>query len=353
MTMKMPFPIRLILLSALMAAPLKAASEAWEDIAPADAKLMGDYEGEWTDPPEGHYYAGNRMVAAQVINIGKERYRIVIMQELNRRAHTYVETVAEADGEKIVFKEGNWSGEITPEGFSGSVEQGNNTIHFAMERGVRSVPALGKNPPDGAVVLFDGSNLDAWQHPDGRDVTWHLLEDGVMEVSKRDNEAEPPVGGDIITRENYTDVFLHVEFRYPVEPERRGTDRGNSGVFLQNTYEVQILNSYGLEGLWNEGGALYKVWPPQVNASFAPMEWQVYEIRYRAPRWEGDEKVENARITVHHNGLLIHNDVEIPYGTTHFATGRGNEPQDAAPIRLQDHGNPIQFRNIWLVDEAP
>jgi len=350
--MNPPRPSLLLALATLILPNLNANSEAWHNIAAADLKLMGDYEGKWVDPPEHHYYYGNPMIAAQVINTGPERYRIVLMQELNRRATTYVETTANADGESISFVEGDWSGEITPDGFNGSVVQGDNTIHFTMERANRPSPTLGMAPPENAIILFDGSNFDAWRHPDDREVTWHMLEDGTMEVSKRDNNANPPTGGDIVTRDNFTDLTLHIEFRYPVEPERHSQDRGNSGVFLQDTYEVQILNSYGLNGLWNEAGALYKVLPPQVNAAYPPLEWQTYDISYRAPRFNGDAKTENARITVHHNGILIHNDVEIPYATVHAALGRNNEPKNPAPIRLQDHSNPIQFRNIWLIDQA-
>jgi hypothetical protein len=194
-------------------------------------------------------------------------------------------------------------------------------------------------PPEGALVLFDGSNLDAWERRDGKGkATWKLIGDGSMEVR----------GGDIVTRQKFDGSFrLHVEFRVPYMPNARGQGRGNSGVYLQGRYEVQVLDSYGLESKNNDCGAIYEVAAPRVNACKAPTVWQSYDITFHAPRCENGKKVEPARVTVVHNGVLIHDDVKIPVDYTR--AGMPGDPCTPGPILLQDHGNPVQYRNIWLL----
>jgi len=137
-------------------------------------------------------------------------------------------------------------------------------------------------------------------------------------------------------------------------PSARGQQRGNSGVFFQSTYEVQILDSYGLEGYYNECGALYKVAAPKVNACAPPLQWQTYDIIYRAPRHDANGKlVEFPRMTVRHNGVLIHNDQEMPWRTDWKEEGRLKPaPTEPGNIKMQAHGNYVQFRNIWAVDLA-
>jgi hypothetical protein len=178
-----------------------------------------------------------------------------------------------------------------------------------------------------------------------------LLENGAMEVrsARSKEDRDQGIGGDIETKEKFGDCRIHLEFRYPVEPGKSGQGRGNSGFFFQGSYEVQVLNSYGLGGLWNECGALYKTSPPQVNAARPPMEWQTYDIDYKASVWKDGKIVSAPRITVRHNGQLIHNDAEIPHATAHAFATRGNVPKGDGPIRLQDHSNAIQYRNIWLI----
>jgi hypothetical protein len=168
--------------------------------------------------------------------------------------------------------------------------------------------------------------------------TWKLLDKGVMEVK----------GGNIMTRQKYDGHFkLHVEFRVPYMPKAKGQGRGNSGVYVQGRYEVQILDSYGLPSKNNDCGAIYEVAAPRVNACKAPTVWQSYDIEFHAPRCEGGKKVEPARMTVWHNGVKIHDNVKIP--TDNTRAGMGGDPCKPGPIMLQDHGNPVQFRNIWLL----
>ncbi|MBN2451656.1 MAG: DUF1080 domain-containing protein [Lentisphaeria bacterium] len=156
-----------------------------------------------------------------------------------------------------------------------------------------------------------------------------------------------PKGGSLVSREIFQDHRLHLEFRTPFMPAARGQGRGNSGVYLQGRYEVQILDSFGLEGLDNECGGIYRVARPRVNMCAPPTQWQTYDIDFRAPRFDADgRKTEPARITCRHNGVVIHQDLAIPGPT---GGGSGDNLDQPGPLLLQDHGNPVQFRNIWVL----
>ncbi|MDY7108430.1 MAG: DUF1080 domain-containing protein [Planctomycetota bacterium] len=198
-------------------------------------------------------------------------------------------------------------------------------------------------PPDGTIVLFDGRDFSHWIGADGTPVRWKIVRD-TMEIV--------PGTGSLVTRTPFRDFLLHVEFNLPQPPaEARGQARSNSGVYIQRCYEVQILDSFGIEAGRRDGGALYGFKAPDQNACRPPGEWQSYDITFRSPRWEGEgataRKVENARITVLHNGVPIHDDVELPNKT---GAGRPEGPEPG-PILLQDHGHPVRFRNIWLVPQ--
>jgi len=214
---------------------------------------------------------------------------------------------------------------------------------FGMSKVVRLSPTLGARPPEGAIVLFNGKDFKQWKHPNkkpGEDkVKWELV-DGAMKVRPRT--------GSIITRKQFTDVKLHIEFRTPFMPDKRGQGRGNSGVYLQGRYEVQVLDSYGLEGLDNECGGIYKVGQPLVNMCAPPTQWQTYDITFRAPRFDAAGKsISKPTLTVIHNGFKVHDKTEAKGPTTASLGGKASEP---GPIYLQDHGNPMEFRNIWLVE---
>ena len=167
---------------------------------------------------------------------------------------------------------------------------------------------------------------------------WKLLDNGVMEV--RD--------GGIVSKHAFKDHTLHVEFRTPFMPEAEGQGRGNSGVYLQGRYEVQILDSYGLKGETNECGGIYQVAVPRVNMAAPPLQWQTYDITFKAPRFdENGVKTKDAQITVLHNGVMIHKNQSIPFPT---AANIGGDIREAQGLHLQDHGNPVQFRNIWAIE---
>jgi len=197
-------------------------------------------------------------------------------------------------------------------------------------------------PPPGARVLFDGTDLSQWQNRKGGPAGW-TLGPGYMEVK--------PGNGDIITRERFQDYYLHLEFWLPLMPEAKGQARANSGVYNQGRIEVQILDSYGQPPRDNEAGGIYKVATPLRNASKKPERWQAYDIYYRAPRIGPDGKqTRRGQITVRHNGFLIHDHVEFDAQTTTSGLPpENNDYSQPGPILLQDHGNLVRFRNIWIV----
>jgi 3-keto-disaccharide hydrolase len=194
-------------------------------------------------------------------------------------------------------------------------------------------------PPAGALVLFDGKNLDEWVKTDDKTpAAWELVGSSAMQVKN----------GGIRTRRTFDGhIKLHVEFRVPYMPDKTGQARGNSGVYLQGRYEVQILDSYGLKSQDNDCGGIYKIAAPRVNACKAPTVWQSYDIDFHAPQFRDGKKISPARISVVQNGVAIHDNVEIPLDNT--VAGLGGDPSQPGPIMLQDHGNPVQFRNIWLL----
>ncbi len=195
-------------------------------------------------------------------------------------------------------------------------------------------------PPEGAVVLFDGKSTEKWTKKDGKsEVAWKL-QDGVWEGVKGH--------GDIITKEKFGGKFkLHVEFRIPYEPGSKGQGRGNSGVYVQGRYEVQVLDSYGLKSGKNDCAAIYNVSAPSENACKAPTVWQAYDIEFTPPVFENGKKTEPVRLTVYHNGVKVQDDVKVPVDNT--TSGLGGDPATPGPILLQDHGHPVQYRNIWLL----
>jgi hypothetical protein len=201
----------------------------------------------------------------------------------------------------------------------------------------------GKNisdPPSDAIVLFDGKNLDNWVDKDGKTPKWSLA-DGAMTIAKG--------SGGIKTKQVFGDVQLHIEWRTPAKVEGEGQGRGNSGIFLSEKYELQVLDSYNNRTYSNgQAGSIYKQSMPLVNASKGPGEWQTYDVVYIAPVFISDGTLKSAgRITVFHNGTLVQNNTEIK-GTTEYIGKPRIVPHGKASILLQDHGNPISFRNIWL-----
>ena len=201
-------------------------------------------------------------------------------------------------------------------------------------------PAAAPAPKD-AIILFDGTNLDAWQSTEGGAAPWKVM-GGFMEVA--------PGTGPIETRGKFADVQLHIEWAAPNPPVGKGQDRGNSGIFFMGQYELQVLDSYRADTYADgQAGAIYGQYPPLANASRPPGEWQTYEIAFRRPRFAKDGKLlEPARLTVFHNGILVQNNEELWGGTNWLESAPYDSHLDRGPIELQDHGHSVRFRNIWL-----
>ncbi len=196
-------------------------------------------------------------------------------------------------------------------------------------------------PPSDAVVLFDGTSLDGWEPAgEGSQAQWRLNDDGSMTVV--------PGTGDHQTKETFGSCQLHIEWKIPADIEGEGQDRGNSGVFFQGLYEVQILDNYENKTYVNgQAGSLYKQHIPLVNACKPAGEWQSYDIVFRAPKFnEQGERTRAGRFTVFHNGVLIQDHVKI-HGTGEYIGWPRNEAHGDGPLKLQDHDHAVSFRNIW------
>ena len=198
------------------------------------------------------------------------------------------------------------------------------------------------DPPSDAIVLFDGKDLSAWRSAGGSGEARWQVRDGYMEVVAKT--------GDIATKQEFGDCQLHIEWATPTEVKGEGQERGNSGVFLMERYEVQVLDSYNNTTYYHgQAGAVYKQHAPLVNACRKPGEWQTYDIIFKAPQFDEQGKVtERARVTVLQNGVLIQNNVEIYGNTWHDKPALYLPHGPKASLKLQDHGNPVRYRNIWV-----
>jgi len=340
-TMVLAFVLSVLLSSCAGPMAVDPVFEARTAIESADA-AMGDWEGSWKLEDE----SDSGPLVTQVIALGKGKYRAKVLGEFDTRE----EPIAELDGHRdssvvrfagpgrYEYTEFQIEAAIKDGQFSGSFT-GDATGSFVMDKVIRVSPTLGAEPPAGAIVLFNGKNFKQWKHTNkktGADsVQWKLVRGGAMEVIKGT--------GSIVTEKKFKDFKLHVEFRTPFMPDARGQGRGNSGVYLQERYEVQVLDSYGLEGKDNECGGIYKIGAPIVNMCVPPTQWQTYDITFYAP--SADKR--SARVTVVHNGVTIHDNVSLPKPT---GGALDSDVTKAGGIYLQDHGNPVQYRNIWLVE---
>ncbi len=290
-----------------------------------DFKIQGEYQGMVKTPDQ------EMKVGAQVIALGDGKFHgVFFFGGLPGDGWNKGDMQLEADSEKVddvvIFAGDNGTAKIV-DGKLSIVDLGGQEIG-SLEKVERKSPTLGAAPPADAKLLFGGKTGDLANWKGGKIVEGDLLLAGTRSA------------------EDYQDFTLHLEFRTPFVPTGRGQGRGNSGLYLQDRYECQILDSFGLEGLDNECGGFYQLKAPNVNMCYPPLAWQTYDVDFTAARYEGDKKVKNAKVTVKHNGVTIHDNVELANITP---GGAPKEQPGKGPFQLQAHGNPVTYRNIWVV----
>lgn len=216
----------------------------------------------------------------------------------------------------------------------------NRPLPPVIDPGTASTQDTPGHAPSDAIVLFDGKDLSRWTDKDGKPAKWKV-ENGYMEVVAKT--------GNISTRDSFGDCQLHVEFSEPSPGVGESQERGNSGVFLMGLYEIQVLDSYENKTYADgQASAVYGQYPPLVNASRLPAQWQTYDIIFHGPRFKDGKVSRPARVTVLHNGVLVQDNVELTGPTAHGERPPYRPGPDKLPLQLQDHGNPVRYRNIWI-----
>jgi len=297
--------------------------------ADADFEFQGEYSGEIT-------LSGNKSkLGVQIVAEGGGRFfAIGYLHGLPGDGWTAGGETRRITGGQLKDGEVKLSGEADLK-----IKNGILTIHDEgsqigeCKKVIRKSSTLGAVPPAGAVVLFDGKSADQFAGMPAKEqlLDGDLLVQGVM------------------SKQKFQNFTVHLEFLLSYMPKAMGQQRANSGCYCQGRYEVQILDSFGLSGENHECGGIYSVKSPDLNMCFPPLSWQTYDIDFTAAKFDAEgKKTANARMTVKHNGVVIHRDVEVPKATTAAPLKEGTE---GGPIYLQDHGNPIRFRNIWVVEK--
>jgi hypothetical protein len=321
----------LVALPAFAADPPTKEPKAYTDPEKAgpDFKIQGEYVGTVND----------QKVAAQVIADGDGAFTVRLLRGGlpgdGWDGKTQMKGKAKTANGKVTFEATMQDGPT----IKGDIGDGtlvgvdNGGKKGELRRVVRHSPTEGAKPPAGATVLFDGKSADAWDH--GK------IENGLLSVL---------VPGGQTSKQKFGDFTAHVEFILPYMPKSKGQARGNSGVYLQGRYEVQVLDSFALKGANNECSGVYTIAAPSVNMCYPPLQWQTYDIDFTAAKFGSDgKKTANARLTLKHNGVTVHDNIEIGH-----VTG-GNlikESADPGPFHLQNHGgDPVYYRNIWVVEK--
>lgn len=292
----------------------------------ANYELQGEFVGPIT-VGENQY----EPLGLQIRPIGNDRFEALqfiggLPGQEGYRAET-VSLIGRRSGDFLILSGGPWAIFVEKD-YCNIVDREGKRVG-RLERIQRGSPTMGALPPEGAVVLFDGSNTEQF-----------------MKAAMTDN-GWLKAGADV--KPMFQDFDMHVEFRLPYMPHSDGQSRGNSGCYLQGRYEVQVLDSFAQLPTFNGCSSLYRTKSPDVNMCYPPLSWQTYDIHFTAPRWAADgSKLRNARITVWHNGVKTQNDYEIPN-----KTGAGQPEQPLLlPTKFQDHSDPVVFRNIWVIDRG-
>ncbi len=290
--------------------------KAWKD-TPLDVKVVADGKNLYRVFFEITGKDGKPVSIRTMGTLDGKKFSVESDVDLGASLGGTCKLTLKGDGAKIA---GKFKGKETPGAFK-------------LDHIFNQPPSMGAKPPANAIVLLDGKNLDAWK---STEMPWVIVEGGAMEVRK----------GNIMTKQEFGDHKLHLEFRTPLLADKRGQARGNSGVYIFGRYEVQVLDSFGLPAADNECGGIYKKAVPKTNACLPPTEWQTYDMTFHAPKFDAaGKKVKNAIIKIEHNGIVIHDNAELDGATPGGVSG------DEAPkgvLLLQDHHAPVQYRNIWV-----
>jgi hypothetical protein len=315
---------------------------------------FGDYEGTYlpSDTPAAQGAPSAVPADAKVVAEGNRHYRVALRARPLDAAEwpLAVELGARLEGERLVV-----SGSSGGHEWEGQIAKGTLKINkrgygglFELNRVVKKSPREGAKPPANAIVMLacepgQKPNLNQW-----KEAGWVTTEEGIMHKNPGQGPRPDLPRRDLYSKREFRNVQLHVEFRVPYEPDLREQARGNSGVILADRYEVQVLDSYGLLAGTGDCGAIYGVAPPRVNAAFPPLSWQTYDITFYAPKMDGNKMVRPPRLTVLWNGVKVHENQTSP-----TPTGDAQRPNaGSGPLRIQDHGNLVFYRNIWL-EELP
>ncbi len=313
----------------VLAAPVDRSKEATTDLAKVDSDFT--LQGEYMGCPQ-RAWQGAELIGLQVVALGDGKFEGVLLRGGLPGAGwdraTKVKLTGERRNSAAILLNDELKIEVS--GQAAIVRQRRGEMLGQLRKLQRISPTQDAPPPAGAIVLFDGTNTAQFQN--GKMTADRLLEAGA------------------ITKMPVSDFQLHLEFRTPYMPYARGQGRGNSGVYIQQRYEVQVLDSFGLEGADNECGGLYKQQRPAVNMCLPPLSWQTYDIYFTAARWTASgQMLAPARITVIHNGEPVH----LNYELTAKTGGGKAEGAEPFPILLQNHNNPVAYRNIWIVPTGP
>jgi hypothetical protein len=332
---------RIVTVLCLVTLPLLAADDEETPAKPANGRKVEkpvNFIFAKADPAMGDYEGNKGDDVAQVVPTGDGTYQANILSAFDKENNVVTSLKGSVAGDSINFTGEGWTGAIKDSNFTLSNSGKNLTLHHIT----RTSPTMGAQPPKGAIVLFDGKNLDAWAKKAGKD--W-LTEDGPAKWKLLDGAVTEVVPGSdcIITHEKFGDCHVHVEFRTLGTPS-------NSGVFLEDRYEANINETYGkTDGSPNAGfdNCTDNI-RPRIRPCFPPLAWQTFDIDFQAPRFDANgKKTANAAATVLFNGVKIydHQQLDQPHGAAHRL---GEAP--TGPLMLQEHGMPVQFRNIWLVE---
>lgn len=328
--MKKQHLLALILIAAIIPPLCRAADNLPAVADPTEAAKDPDFliQGEYTGS------AGNDKVGVQVIALGEGEFEAVLSNGglpgdgwdgEKPRASTKAKR---AEDGSVTFEKDEWTG-VLKDGKITVTSSADATFTATLDRVERESPTIGAKAPEGAVMLFDGTPETAAKHWEKAVLEGDLLTQGALSSA------------------TFSDFSMHIEFRLPWMPKARGQGRGNSGLYVTGRYEVQMLDSFGLAGADNECGGIYKVAEPKQNLCYPPLRWQTYDVDFTAAKFDAEgNKTASAKLTVKHNGYPIHENLEIP-GPTGGA--RSSDEKGPGPVFLQDHGNPVRYRNIWVV----